>query len=172
MICDLLDTKLNETSISLRPDVLGAQSLSLSYSFVANLISLCCVCRINNKDFQRTSKLLVCLFITHILAVAAITSTFIHSNIDDNTCAIFRIHAQIIAFLCICSSTLLTVISIDKCLLVVRGHFYLKWKRHFAFIITFVLRFSIIYTTMLHVFGRVLASKTSLFVSLMALATL
>lgn len=102
------------------------------YAFMFNSIALFATWNVNRRQFSRTVKLLLVSFAINIFVAFSVASLSIYLFYDDFIQTwYFSAHLSLVTFFLVCSSTNMFLVTVDRYLLVVRGSWYLRWKRNF-----------------------------------------
>ena len=102
------------------------------YAFMFNFIALFVTWKVNRRQFSRTVKLLLASFATNIFvafSVASLSFYLFHDKFIRTW--YFSGHVSLVTFFLVCSSTNMFLVTVDRYLLVVRGSWYLRWKKNF-----------------------------------------
>lgn len=129
-----------------------------AYAVVINLLSLTGICLVYKRDMTRTTKLLCLQFVINLMIAFVAMCVSLYPFIDVLHQYWFTfVLPSIIACLTLGSSINLLTITIDRYLLIVRGRFYLKWKKNFVFIyvlcIGVCISFSLLFYSSLKMLG-------------------
>lgn len=131
--------------------ILGLYCINIAYASVANIIALVAIWKLYRRELGRTPKLLISLFVTNLLLVLAIVLLYCtRSFVATENSELFSIQMEIIIFLSMWSCVTLTIISIDRYLLVIRGTIYVKWKKYFHVCFSLAFAFCLVYVIAFH----------------------
>ena len=105
-------------------------------SITANTLASFGVWSLYRRPMGRTPKLLLSLFVTNCLTVFAVVSLCLYRFTEEfQQLFYYSIHISIIAFLTLWSSEMVFLVTLDRYLIIVRGRWYLLFKKSFPFLL-------------------------------------
>lgn len=144
-------------------------------SLVSNIIGSIGICRLYKTHMTRTPKLLLSLFVTNFIAVLVAECVYSYHFIKGFLASwYFFVHLSVLVFLTLWSSITVLLVTFDRFLIVVRGKWYLFWKRRASTIISMIFVCAILFTIYIYFgFKRMtcLATKINLLSFAFALAS-
>ena len=124
--------------------VIVLSSLLAVLSVSINVFASIGVWQLYQRHMTRTPKLLLLLFVTNCITVFAVELLYLYHFIDGFLQSwYFIIHLSLIVYLISWSSTVVFLVTLDRFLLVLRGKWYLIWKKNFGTLIFVATAFNI-----------------------------